>query len=194
MAGAIGALWNIATTFPHNSAARLLIIAFALCPLWAFGMYGGALPSSVSFTKTPGYTEFSFKSSYHPIQKITEEARVKFERALRKQSKSLPEAIAEYKRRYGRKPPPGFDQWYEFAVENNVEFIDEYDYMTKSFEPFWNIAPKILRDYSTQAILFDSSSFRTLTVKDHNATLGGDGFQHDQVLELIEPIVSPEAR
>jgi hypothetical protein len=148
------------------------------------------LPTAVSFTKTPGYSEFNHRSTYHPIQKITEEARAKFERTNKRQSKSLAEAVAEYKKRYGRRPPPGFDKWYEFAVENDVQFIDEYDYLTRSFDPFWNIAPKILRDYAEQAVAFDYTSFNTITIKDHNATLLGDSFQHAQLIELLQPIVS----
>lgn len=141
-------------------------------------------------TRVPGFSEFTSPSTIHPIQKITREANIHFEKTLRKQSKSLAEAVAEYKRRYGRKPPLGFDKWYEFAVENNVQFIDEYDYMTKSFEPYWSIAPRILRDYSKQAIAYDYTSFNTLTIKNHNASLDGESFQHAQLVELLQPVVS----
>lgn len=192
VACSFGALWNVATTFPQSSTARIIIVAFALCPLWAFGLYGGALPAAVSFARTPGFSEFNHGATYHPIQKITEEARAKFERIQKRQSKSLVEAIAEYKKRYGRKPPPGFDKWYEFAVAHDVQFIDEYDYLTNSFSPFWNIAPKILREYAEQAVAFDYTSFNTLTVKNHNASLGGESFQHAQLIELIQPVVSTD--
>lgn len=47
----------------------------------------------------------------HPIFDLVERAEREWERKLSKASKSLDEAVAEYRRRYGRKPPKGFDQW-----------------------------------------------------------------------------------
>ena len=41
------------------------------------------------------------------------------------QSKTLKQARAEYKRRYKRSPPRGFDDWYAFAIDNNFILIDE---------------------------------------------------------------------
>ena len=38
-------------------------------------------------------------------------AKVAFTKRLVKQSKTLPEAVAEYERRYGRDLPRGFDDW-----------------------------------------------------------------------------------
>lgn len=43
---------------------------------------------------------------------------------VKKQSKTLDEAVGEYVRRYKRRPPKGFERWYEWAVERNVTLID----------------------------------------------------------------------
>lgn len=107
-----------------------------------------------------------------------------------RQSKSLPEAVAEYKSRYGRPPPPGFDKWYQFAVKNDVQLIDEYDYLTRSVEPYWKVSPRVLRDYVDQALRIDPNALNTLVVQGGNATLENPGFQHLQLVELIKPIVS----
>jgi hypothetical protein len=48
----------------------------------------------------------------HPIFDLIEKAEEEWERKLNTASKSLDEAVAEYRRRYGRSPPKGFDQWY----------------------------------------------------------------------------------
>jgi len=75
----------------------------------------------------------------HPIPKLMAEAEAKYQALLDKQSKSLEDAIVEYRRRYKREPPKGFDDWYEFAVGNDVKIIDEYDSMMEDLEPFWNL-------------------------------------------------------
>jgi hypothetical protein len=47
----------------------------------------------------------------HPIYDLIESAKAKWDKKLKKQSKSLDEAVAEYQRRYRRAPPKGFDKW-----------------------------------------------------------------------------------
>lgn len=64
-------------------------------------------------------------SKQHPIELLVKKAKVKHADMLKRQSKTLEEAIIEYRRRYSRKPPPGFDNWYKAAVDANVSIIDE---------------------------------------------------------------------
>lgn len=73
------------------------------------------------------------------------DAKDEFDRKIKKQSKSLPEAVAEYKKRYGRNPPKGFDEWYAFAKENNAIIIDEYDQLDRDLKPFWLFSGEELR-------------------------------------------------
>jgi hypothetical protein len=65
------------------------------------------------------------------------DARTAFDQKIAGQSKTLAAAVAEYNRRYGRNPPKGFDEWYEFATKNGAIIIDEYDALASSMEPFW---------------------------------------------------------
>ena len=73
----------------------------------------------------------------HPIPGLMADARDAFDQKIARQSKTLSAAVAEYKRRYGRNPPKGFDEWYDFAVKNGATIIDEYDTLASSMEPFW---------------------------------------------------------
>lgn len=82
---------------------------------------------------------------HHPIPKLMADARDEFDQKIKKQSKSLPEAVAEYKKRYGRNPPKGFDEWYAFAKENNAIIIDEYDQLDRDLKPFWLFSGEELR-------------------------------------------------
>lgn len=47
----------------------------------------------------------------HPIHLLIREGREKWERKVAGQSRTLDQAVAEYKRRYNKKPPKGFDKW-----------------------------------------------------------------------------------
>ena len=47
----------------------------------------------------------------HPIYDLIEHAEADWDKKLNRQSKTLAEAVTEYKRRYGRAPPKGFDKW-----------------------------------------------------------------------------------
>lgn len=81
----------------------------------------------------------------HPIPRLMADAEDKFRALLGKQSRTLSAAVKEYKRRYGRKPPRGFDEWWKFAKENNVKMIDEYDGLVEDLAPFWEISGEELR-------------------------------------------------
>lgn len=47
----------------------------------------------------------------HPLFELIERAEAKWEAKVKRQSKTLDEAVAEYVRRYHRPPPKGFDDW-----------------------------------------------------------------------------------
>lgn len=82
---------------------------------------------------------------HHPIPKLMADAREAYDEKVARQSKSLSDAAQEYRRRYKRDPPKGFDKWYEFATKNNAVMIDEYDQLIRDLEPFWLFTGKELR-------------------------------------------------
>jgi len=47
----------------------------------------------------------------HPIYELISRAEQEWEKKLKRASKTLAQAAKEYKRRYGRHPPKGFDLW-----------------------------------------------------------------------------------
>ena len=91
----------------------------------------------------------------HPIPKLMADAQTKFKKMITGQSKTLADAVREYKWRYGRNPPKGFDEWFEFAKENGVKIIDEYDQLFRDLEPFWGMSGEELRRRTVQVwVLF----------------------------------------
>jgi hypothetical protein len=75
----------------------------------------------------------------HPIPRLMDDAEHRFRVVISRQSRSLRTAVAEYKRRYGRNPPKGFDSWWRFAQTNKVKLVDEYDGLFGDLEPFWEL-------------------------------------------------------
>ncbi|KAF9481733.1 hypothetical protein BDN70DRAFT_830395 [Pholiota conissans] len=77
----------------------------------------------------------------HPIYELIARAERDWEAKLQRASKTLEEAVMEYKRRYGRRPPKGFDVWWKYAMEHDVQLPDEYDRIQHDLEGFWGLEP-----------------------------------------------------
>jgi hypothetical protein len=92
----------------------------------------------------------------HPIPAKIKAAEAKFSRMIAGQSRSLSKAVAEYKRRYGRPPPKGFDDWYAFATANGAVIIDEYDQLMTDLRPFWLLTGAEIRRRSLDVGLLPS--------------------------------------
>jgi hypothetical protein len=90
--------------------------------------------------KAMRYTKISSRVRYgHPIYQLIQRGQEKWKRLLERydfsprsyillivrQSKTLSQAVAEYKRRYGRPPPKGFERWWSFARQNNIKIVDD---------------------------------------------------------------------
>ncbi|KAK2731957.1 hypothetical protein FQN57_003063 [Myotisia sp. PD_48] len=61
------------------------------------------------------------------------------------QSTTFSEAVATYRRRYGRHPPPGYKEWYLSARSKKVQNIDDFDQIMDDLRPFWAVEPKSIR-------------------------------------------------
>ncbi|KDE09281.1 hypothetical protein MVLG_00599 [Microbotryum lychnidis-dioicae p1A1 Lamole] len=77
----------------------------------------------------------------HPIYALIERAEQRWSDKLAKQSRTLSEAVHEYKNRYRRNPPKGFDDWWKFCEENDVQLRDEYDQIDKDLLPHRALEP-----------------------------------------------------
>ncbi|KAF8240096.1 hypothetical protein L208DRAFT_1420477 [Tricholoma matsutake] len=90
------------------------------------------------------------EATEHPIPRLMEEAENKYRRKLGGQSKTLKAAVAEYRRRYKRDPPKGFDEWWKFAQKYEVKMVDEYDGLMDDLAPFWALSGEELRRRALQ--------------------------------------------
>lgn len=76
-------------------------------------------------------------SSPHPIPLLLALGEKKWEQLLARQSRTLEQAVEEYKRRYHRQPPLGFDIWWDFAMAHKLVLPDEYDRINLDLAPFF---------------------------------------------------------
>lgn len=74
-----------------------------------------------------GNTTDAKETLTNPILGLLRDGERKWQDMLARQSKTLDEAVQEYKTRWGRNPPRGFDEWWEFAKNRGVLLPDEYD-------------------------------------------------------------------
>ncbi|KAG8533506.1 uncharacterized protein KY384_002292 [Bacidia gigantensis] len=110
-----------------------------------------------------------FQSDIHPIELMIEEANRNFTAMIASQSKTIPQAIAEYERRYHMPPPPGFEQWFHMAVESNSPIVDNFDTIMQSLEPFWGITAKEMRARVQDMRGINRQGF--FSIKNHSVTM-----------------------
>jgi len=139
-----------------------------------------------------------------------------WETKLKRASRTLSEAVIEYKRRYKRSPPKGFDDWYatvfifvelsnsvcrwKYAQDHKVQLPDEYDFIHRDLEPFWGIDPSDLHDLqAAQEEIFDCYVLAKTLDKPTDVVKTTFEFPHlvkerallrgaDEIMDLLEPV------
>lgn len=100
----------------------------------------------------------------HPIDTLIEKAGNVFDDLLKKESHDIKGAAAEYRKRRGRHPPPGFDLWHKFAEENGAVMVEDFfDQIYHDLAPFWGLTPSTMRK---EAHAYEM----TINVRNHNAS------------------------
>ncbi|KAF6762134.1 hypothetical protein DFP72DRAFT_878086 [Ephemerocybe angulata] len=100
--------------------------------------------SSSHFYRADGLVEVS-PSGSHPIFELISRAELLWDQKHKKASKTLKEAYIEYQKRYGRRPPQGFDIWWTYVQSHSVQLPDEYNQIDRDLSPFWGVDPSHLR-------------------------------------------------
>lgn len=82
----------------------------------------------------------------HPVEALARAAEAAFDAMLERQSRNYTAAEAEYRRRYGMEPPPGFEAWYGYAVARESPIIDEFDMIHEAMAPFLKFSGLRIRE------------------------------------------------
>ena len=127
---------------PSPRTRNILILSLALSLLFYTLLYqqafslGDSEKLASARAKLQSIFPWTADRIEHPIAGLMAEAKMKYQNMMNRQSTTLASATEEYRRRYQRDPPKGFDDWFTFAMENNVKIIDEYDGLDKDLRPF----------------------------------------------------------
>jgi hypothetical protein len=147
-------------------------LKLALIPLGVMLMYGsGCMLLAVNESRS--LPRAATVGPIHPVQRLFDANNASFTQMLQRQSKTLEEAVFEYRRRYHRLPPPGFDRWFEVAQKHDFQLIDEFDTIMETIEPFWGIPPSTLRARLESAEQADSMN--TIIIKGGVVDIGNTG-------------------
>ncbi|GAA6037062.1 hypothetical protein JCM8097_005532 [Rhodosporidiobolus ruineniae] len=128
----------------------------------------------------------------HPIHYLMREAERTWNEKLARQSRTLPQAVAEYRRRYGRPPPRHFDQWFRFARQHKVQLVDEYDSLHRRILPYAALRPEVLQARSEElqhpkkgaSSAWLAHDTVTIRVQDHQISTHGAQKDWDRIVDL----------
>ncbi|GAA5858199.1 hypothetical protein JCM1840_001083 [Sporobolomyces johnsonii] len=129
----------------------------------------------------------------HPIPALMKRARQQWDDLKARQSKTFGEAVREYVRRYGRRPPKGFDKWYAFAKAHKVLMIDEFDLIDEDLLIYRAFSPDVFRrrvDHLADEKVMDVTW--TIRIANGQAIREGPLGHHDRakgVVNLMERFV-----
>lgn len=145
----------------------------------------------------------------HPIPALMAEAKVKWKALKERQSTTFREAITEYVRRYGRRPPKGFDKWwdnsslvfsvvtsrsrrnweisdrYAFAKANHVQLIDEFDIIDKDIALFRAFSPANFRS-RVQYLIDTFDATWIISIKNGESFREGELAHHDRAVGVVQ--------
>lgn len=89
---------------------------------------------------------FSTPALPHPIPGLIAGAEAEHARRIASEPQTLEAAYERYVARHGRRPPKGYDGWYNFAVRRGACRIDGFDEMYRSLAVWWGLEGSEIRD------------------------------------------------
>ena len=124
----------------------------------------------------------SFGEQLHPIEILVKKANEEFAAMVENQSKTVDQATAEYKRRYKRVPPPGFENWFKLSVEADCPIVDNFDTVMQTLDPFWGLSAQEMR---ARATMTDKPPLAMVTIKNHTAEMTKDSLVLSGFNEIV---------
>ncbi|KAL9009145.1 MAG: hypothetical protein Q9173_005801 [Seirophora scorigena] len=158
------ALGQIIHTLPKHTRARTTFWAFSLVFLIPY------LANVLAINRARYSAQQCFDHfDQHPVEVLIKRAEADFESLLRKQSQNYTAAHDEYQRRYGVRPPHGFEAWYEFATLHQSPIIDDFDMIYDNVSPFWRLSGKEVLETMSHVYNTPTSELWLCTVSGHQA-------------------------
>ncbi|KAJ5682247.1 hypothetical protein N7462_005412 [Penicillium macrosclerotiorum] len=133
------------------------------------------LPGLSLFRPSQKPLEGSYAHDRHPIEGLINEANQQWEQYETSRSTTFRETVAKYRQTYGRHPPPGFKEWYQFARKHDIHNVDDFQQITGDLRPFWAIPPKQIRQMAAQ--LQSSTGMAGVRIRDHKVVSESEGWR-----------------
>lgn len=129
-------------------------------------------------------------SDNHPITGLMMAADQAWWKYEDSRSKSFKDTVSNYRRRYGRHPPPGFKEWYKFARRRNVHNIDDFEQVMDDLRPFWAIEPKVIRNLAANLWKDESQGTSGIHIRDHKVVKENNGnWRSETMITLIKKFI-----
>jgi hypothetical protein len=148
-----------------------------------------------SIIRLPGLSLFRPKSKQldgslardeHPIVGLMNEANNRWQEYENSRSTNFRQAVAKYRQTYGRHPPPGFKEWYQYARENNVHNVDDFQQITGDLRPFWAVPPKEIRQMAAR--LQQSPGIAGVRIRDHQVVSHSEGWRVETLAAAVDKL------
>ena len=130
----------------------------------------------------------------HTIACKVEHAAELAEELQARQSTTPQQAVLAYRRRYQRSPPPGFEQWVEFALQHNATVIDDYDQIEVDLNTLRQaglVGAKLRARIREAKLLFPGYEFGQISVVGGHAVVFGPDvgqLSANTLVEILKPI------
>lgn len=126
----------------------------------------------------------------HPISRLIQDANERWRRYEEKRSQNFRQAVATYREKYGRHPPPGFKEWYKFARERHVYNIDDFDQIMDDLRPFWAVEPKLIRQMAARLPELEADGIAGVHIRNKRvAKVTHPGWRPETFAASIKPFV-----
>ena len=157
--------------------------------LYTFVFAAVCLATLEQFPGLTGYNVFY----QHPINNLRVVAKLQHKLWAEQAAKSqdLKSAVAEYKRRYKRDPPPQFDVWYRYAVDRSSAVIDDFDSINDDLEAFWALSPKENRVRTKQAVFERWNEVVEIKIRSGEASVPDMIPTHRWMIEGVVDMMQP---
>ena len=110
-------------------------------------------------------------------------------------SKNLLDAVHNYRDRYGDSPPPGFDVWFQYAMNRSVQITDEFDQIYEDLLPFRAISPADLRKQTWEMVSNPWNEISGITIRNGRADVQENVLPtHRWMLEGVATLINSFAQ
>lgn len=126
----------------------------------------------------------------HPISLLMVEADKAWRAYNDGLSTTFRDTVSKYRRKYGRHPPPGFKEWYQFAKKKNVHNVDDFEQIMDDMRPFWAVPPRILRKLAANMWKDNDQGVSGIHIRSHKVVnQTNQNWRTETMVTLIEQVI-----